>query len=604
LDWAKEHMYIAGSGANPWGALVKWTYTATSNTPYLYWWSSIIVPYKSAHLSIPCPISGTITLYDYSTTSSTTICTANGINFLSLNRVAFLYYVIDPTNPSAAYSQNNFRLIISSQTRRDLMANGTIDPNSWILIAIETAQYDLIFKPMDVTIYYDETRYSNGSGDVITGNKNFNGTTRTISLENPGNTAQKTLSGGGNVTFSSSGYIRWDADVVVINTDKSFLPQGYHRITNPTSGTITHFKSDNTTTTVTCTSEGIPIVISATWTALYYVITNGMGPATVNAQFRVVDYDNSTFRVNDNWILIALVNRDASPLVLKWMPAMIYIPQGSSYLSTSISMSTNTTQTITGTKSFNTNTLKAYDINCLDSYLNFTNSSSTSLSMYFNNKLGTSTTGWVTLDPNGGGATDTGLAIWDHFIVGGSSTFNNTRITNNNVLEFGFGIAGKNGDAGKIGYEVWDAGCLNIVGAAASGAVRKVKVYDNLIVNGNLTANNFVADNVYIIDSFLLARSAGTVTSLILSNPPSGLYRGLVRVYNTNGTIQSLVEQFFIIKADKTIIIDASTRTTKIGSGVAYFTNGSISSYLGIMNSSGSTLDIYFSFIREGNYPF
>jgi hypothetical protein len=334
LDWVKEHMFIMGSGSNPWGALVKWIYTATSNVPYLYWWSSIIVPYKSATLNIPCPISGTIILYNLSTTATTTTCNANGINYGALAQISYLYYVIDPTNLSAAYSQDNFRLIIGPQARRELMANGTIDPNSWILIASQNYQYELIFKPMNVILYVDETRYSNGSGDVITGNKTFNGTTRTLSLENPGNTAQKTLNYSGYVYFDSSGFLRWTSDILAICTDSSFLPTGATRITCPTSGTITYFKSDNTTTTVTCTSSGIPI-LTGTWSALYYRISNGMSASSNAANFVLADYGNTVFRVNDNWLLIAVVNKDNGNQ-LKWIPTSASLYQGSyfsSYLS-------------------------------------------------------------------------------------------------------------------------------------------------------------------------------------------------------------------------------------------------------------------------------
>ena len=42
-------------------------------------------------------------------------------------------------------------------------------------------------------------------------------------------------------------------------------------------------------------------------------------------------------------------------------------------------------------------------------------------------------------------------------------------ILNNNVLEFGRGIAGKQQDAGKIGYGTWDANTLDIVGGGTSG---------------------------------------------------------------------------------------------------------------------------------------
>ena len=162
---------------------------------------------------------------------------------------------------------------------------------------------------------------------TIAGDKTFTGTTRTLTLENPGSSAQAALTYTGTVTFDSSANLRWTGDILIQSIDRSFLTMGYNRITCPTSGTLTHFKTDNTTTTVTCTASGIPMNPVSDWSALYYVITNGMGASTVNAQFRVVDLNNSTFRVNNNWILLAMVNKDNGNN-LKWIPSNVSIPAG------------------------------------------------------------------------------------------------------------------------------------------------------------------------------------------------------------------------------------------------------------------------------------
>src|SRR5258706_9252091 len=50
------------------------------------------------------------------------------------------------------------------------------------------------------------------------------------------------------------------------------------------------------------------------------------------------------------------------------------------------------------------------------------------------------------------------------------------RIESNNTIEFGAGIAGKNQDAGKIGYQKF-SDALDIVGAGTSEAERKVKIW-------------------------------------------------------------------------------------------------------------------------------
>ncbi len=51
------------------------------------------------------------------------------------------------------------------------------------------------------------------------------------------------------------------------------------------------------------------------------------------------------------------------------------------------------------------------------------------------------------------------------------------KITGANTLEFGAGVSGKQGDAGKIGYAVWDKDSLNIVGAGTKAEGRKITFF-------------------------------------------------------------------------------------------------------------------------------
>ena len=150
---------------------------------------------------------------------------------------------------------------------------------------------------------------------TISGDKTFTGITRVLTQQNPGNNAKFSLTCSGIITFDSSNNLKWSNDVLIQSIDRSFLSLGYLRITCPTSGTITYYKTDNTTTTVTCTSSGIPMSPSSDWSALYYEITNGAGNTSSSSQFRLVDLLNSTYRVNDNWILLALVNKDNGNIV-------------------------------------------------------------------------------------------------------------------------------------------------------------------------------------------------------------------------------------------------------------------------------------------------
>jgi len=80
---------------------------------------------------------------------------------------------------------------------------------------------------------------------------------------------------------------------------------------------------------------------------------------------------------------------------------------------------------------------------------------------------GTGPVSWTTVSGGGGGSS-----------LSGSNTF-----------EWGTGVSGKEGNAGKIGYSTFSGGgnnALDIVGAGTSGSNRNVRIYDNLgIGTGN-----------------------------------------------------------------------------------------------------------------------
>lgn len=160
---------------------------------------------------------------------------------------------------------------------------------------------------------------------------------------NPSLSAQWTLSGGGTVTYNGSA-ILWSNRVITIPVEKDELSTtGYIDINCPTSGTITYYNSGNGISTVTCAASGIPIGI---WEALYYEITPGQTQASDQTKFRLVNYQNSTWRPSSNWLLICAVNGDASSL--KWIPGQVIIPTNGSFDS---SNSTNNWQ-IAGTTNY------------------------------------------------------------------------------------------------------------------------------------------------------------------------------------------------------------------------------------------------------------
>jgi hypothetical protein len=80
--------------------------------------------------------------------------------------------------------------------------------------------------------------------------------------------------------------------------------------------------------------------------------------------------------------------------------------------------------------------------------------------------------------------TTTGITVDGSY--GTLSTAGSIRIAGSNVINFGYDQT-KQQDSGKIGYQSFTPGCLDIVGAGT--IPRAVKIYDNLSVNGTLTTN-------------------------------------------------------------------------------------------------------------------
>jgi hypothetical protein len=71
-----------------------------------------------------------------------------------------------------------------------------------------------------------------------------------------------------------------------------------------------------------------------------------------------------------------------------------------------------------------------------------------------------------------------------HFNAGNSATAtmslmgNRLGMRGSNVVEFGLGVAGKQADAGKIGYQTFTAGALDIVGAGTTNTNRQIKFWN------------------------------------------------------------------------------------------------------------------------------
>ena len=114
--------------------------------------------------------------------------------------------------------------------------------------------------------------------------------------------------------------------------------------------------------------------------------------------------------------------------------------------------------------------------------------------------------------------------------IGTTNTFTATntfaeslRVNTNKTLEFGAGVAGKESNAGKIGYQTFSADALDIVGAGTNGAVRKIKFY----AVGGATFDGTVAATAFITTSDRNAKSgftpvdAGAVLAKVAALPIS-----------------------------------------------------------------------------------
>jgi hypothetical protein len=145
----------------------------------------------------------------------------------------------------------------------------------------------------------------------------------------PGFTSQFTVNGGGTVTWSAAGNLLWSQRVMVIPAwrNAAYATGGYWDIYCPTSGTIISNGG-----TVTCTAAGIPV---SGWFALYYRVVPGTGSTSVQSNFLIKDYTDTTYSPDSNWILLAVRNGDSGEI--KWMPGNTTIPLGGTFYTPSAS---------------------------------------------------------------------------------------------------------------------------------------------------------------------------------------------------------------------------------------------------------------------------
>jgi hypothetical protein len=169
----------------------------------------------------------------------------------------------------------------------------------------------------------------NITGNVYASNAVTTTNVFAITATVPGFTSQFTVNGGGTVTWSAAGYLLWSGRVLVIPAwrNAAYAAGGYWEINCPTSGTIISNGG-----TVTCTAAGIPV---GGWYALYYRVVPGSANSSVQANFLLKDWTDTTYSPDSNWILLAVRNGDSGEI--KWMPGNTTIPLGGTFYTPSAS---------------------------------------------------------------------------------------------------------------------------------------------------------------------------------------------------------------------------------------------------------------------------
>lgn len=184
----------------------------------------------------------------------------------------------------------------------------------------------------------------------------------------------------------------------------------------------------------------------------------------------------------------------------------------------------------------------------------------------------------------------------------GLALYNNgLTILSNQVLEFGRGVT-KDGAAGKIGYQTYTTGSLDIVGAGTTSPNRSIKLWDDVNVSRNLTVssnatitNNLVASNIGIgtsTPSFNLDISGfGMRLQGGASATPTIFYLNSTNAANTTSQIRFVNSGHFITCTDS----NNYDGITSIGGGhntfyksIAHNFSGTVLTNDGIKTSSAS----------------
>jgi len=277
---------------------------------------------NSGHFDINMPSTSTdISYYNGNNITSVTT-TSDGIPLTQWNA---LYYKL-PLNASNATINKNFVIV-------NYNSPNWIPDINWILIAVYNGDNSTI-KFISANISFKAKILSSYDTSIgvagLTGSKGDRGLVGLTGLTGPTGPAGSSinvnainsnfsLTGGGTITCNKSSLL-WSQRIIIIPASKTkFASSGHFDINMPPLNTVITYYKGSSTTTVTVSSTGI---LLNGWDALYYKIPINSANTTVNANFAIVNYTQTTWTPDETWILLAINNNDTS--TIKYLPANIY----------------------------------------------------------------------------------------------------------------------------------------------------------------------------------------------------------------------------------------------------------------------------------------
>lgn len=138
-----------------------------------------------------------------------------------------------------------------------------------------------------------------------------------------------TISGGGTITYDTSGYLSWTTRFIVMQAgsrNTNFATAGYFDINMPAAGTAIIGLGGSSSRLVE--TAGIQINV---WESLYYIMPIGTGQTSVASNFRIIGYTEN-HDIPPHWVRIATRNGDVASGAALYLNNGIKIRGGEKYI--------------------------------------------------------------------------------------------------------------------------------------------------------------------------------------------------------------------------------------------------------------------------------